>query len=99
MTNVETTTTEETAAIAAPGPHAAPQKATRKKAAAQRKSVRKGQKIMRITGDNTQTLHTVTRIDGYEGLKKIELEEAVAGDIVSISGVTEVKLGDSLCDP
>lgn len=61
--------------------------------------VRKGQKIMRIASDNIQTLHTVTRIDGYEGLKKIELEEAIAGDIVSISGVPEVKLGDSLCDP
>ena len=61
--------------------------------------VRKGQKIMRIASDNAQTLHTVTRIDGYEGLKKIELEEAIAGDIVSISGVLEIKLGDSLCDP
>ena len=59
----------------------------------------KGQKILRIKPNGEETTHTLTKIFGYRGLKKIEFNEAFAGDIVSISGVTDVMLGDTLCDP
>ncbi len=39
------------------------------------------------------------RIEGYHGLKKVEMEEAGVGDIVSISGIPEITIGDTLCDP
>ncbi len=42
---------------------------------------------------------TITRIEGYRGIKKVEFEEAIAGDIVSLSGIPDVMLGDTLCDP
>lgn len=42
---------------------------------------------------------SITRIEGYRGIKKVEFEEAVAGDIVSLSGIPDVMLGDTLCDP
>ncbi len=41
----------------------------------------------------------ITRIEGYSGVKKVEFEEAIAGDIVSLSGIPDVMLGDTLCDP
>jgi len=59
----------------------------------------KGQRVMRITATGEQTQHTITRIQGFLGLKKIEVTEAIAGDIVSVSGVPDVMLGDTLCDP
>jgi GTP-binding protein len=34
----------------------------------------------------------------HEGLRRVEVEEAVAGDIVAISGLDEVSIGDSLVD-
>lgn len=59
----------------------------------------KGQKVMWIGADRTQALATITKIEGYRGVKKVEFEEAIAGDIVSLSGIPDVMLGDTLCDP
>lgn len=61
--------------------------------------VRKGQMITKVDKNGHPTQHKVLRIEGYHGLKKIELEEAGVGDIVSISGITEITIGDTLCDP
>jgi len=35
----------------------------------------------------------------HEGLERIQVDEAVAGDIVAIAGLDEVSIGDSLVDP
>ena len=35
----------------------------------------------------------------YKGLKKVEVEEAEAGDIVEISGIADINIGDTICDP
>jgi GTP-binding protein len=35
----------------------------------------------------------------HEGLKRIEVDRAVAGDIVALAGLDEVAIGDSLVDP
>jgi len=61
-------------------------------------SVKKGQKVLRRSGDQ-ESSYTVTRVEGYSGLKRVELDEAFAGDIVVISGVNDVLLGDTICDP
>lgn len=36
---------------------------------------------------------------GFEGLKRVKIEEARAGDLVAIAGVDEVAIGDTLADP
>ncbi len=61
--------------------------------------VKKGQTITRVDKNGHPSQHKVQRIEGYFGLKKIELEEAGVGDIVSISGIPDVSIGDTLCDP
>jgi len=61
--------------------------------------IKKGDAIARIDSHGHPTTHRVLRIEGYLGLKKIELEEAGVGDIVSLAGITEVTIGDTLCDP
>lgn len=40
----------------------------------------------------------VSRIYGFKGLEKIEIEEATAGMIVAIAGAPEGNIGDTLCD-
>ena len=61
--------------------------------------VKKGQPIIHIDESGKQNRCTVTRIEGHLGLEKVEMEEAGVGDIVIISGVPEVTIGDTLCDP
>ena len=40
----------------------------------------------------------VAKLFTYAGIKKVEVEEAQAGDIVELSGMAEVHIGDTLCD-
>lgn len=61
--------------------------------------IKKGDSFTMIEKGGHSTQHKVTRIDGYHGLKKVELEEAGVGDIVSISGAPDVMIGDTLCNP
>lgn len=59
----------------------------------------KGQTISKVDVNGHISQHKITRIEGYHGLKKIEVDEAGVGDIVSISGIAEITIGDTLCDP
>ncbi len=61
--------------------------------------VAKGQKVIWINAQNEEVPATITRVEGYRGVKKIEVPEAIAGDIASLSGVPDIMLGDTLCDP
>lgn len=61
--------------------------------------IKKGQKIVQVTPQGVENPCTVTRIEGYRGIKKVEFPEAIAGDIVSLSGIPDIMLGDALCDP
>ena len=38
----------------------------------------------------------ITRIYGYDGLKKVEMEEAFAGDIVTIAGIEKIDIGETV---
>jgi GTP-binding protein len=40
----------------------------------------------------------VTQIYGWEGLKRMELESAGAGDIVAVAGIEEIQIGDTIAD-
>ncbi len=62
-------------------------------------SIKKGQTLTRVDKNGHPTQHKIVRIEGYLGLKKIEMEEGSVGDIVSLSGIPEVVIGDTLCDP
>ena len=41
----------------------------------------------------------VSKLYEYEGLKKVEVEEAGVGSIVAISGISDIHIGDTLCSP
>ena len=40
----------------------------------------------------------VAKLYLYEGLKRVEVEHAEAGDIVALSGVADINIGDTICD-
>ena len=41
----------------------------------------------------------VTSLSVFEGLKRVNVEEASAGEIVAVSGVADINIGDTLCRP
>jgi GTP-binding protein len=62
-------------------------------------SVKKGQTIALVNDQNidSQKITKALRIDKFYGLGKQEVEEAKAGDIVSIAGLEGVEVGDTVC--
>lgn len=49
-------------------------------------------------GESQAKPFKAVNIFAYEGLKKVPLTQAVAGDIVCVAGSQEVTIGDTLCD-
>lgn len=49
--------------------------------------------------DGEITKKKVSKIYGFDGLRKIELEEASAGMIVMLAGLQEGSIGDTVCSP
>jgi GTP-binding protein len=41
----------------------------------------------------------IEKLFGFQGLKRIEVEEAGAGDIVAIAGIKEINIGETIADP
>lgn len=61
--------------------------------------IRKGESIVRVSKDGHPENHRITRIEGYHGLKRVEMDEAGVGDIVNLAGIPEIMIGDTLCSP
>lgn len=60
--------------------------------------LKKNQEVTLIKRDGGLVNYKVTRIFGYEGLKKVELEEAVCGDIITIAGLEKIDIGETVAD-
>jgi len=62
-------------------------------------AVKKNQPIMQISPDGTQTTGRATDISIFQGLAKMSVEEASAGEIVSIAGLENMTIGSTITDP
>lgn len=62
-------------------------------------TIKKGQTVIHIDETGKETRAPITKVEGHLGLEKIEMEEAGVGDIVILSGIPNVTIGDTLCDP
>jgi GTP-binding protein len=60
--------------------------------------VNSGQPVLVLNGD-TELKERIGRLYTYEGLKRIEASAAALGDIVAITGLDEVNIGDTIADP
>lgn len=55
--------------------------------------------VVVIDRDGESRNAKVLQVLGHEGLDRIEVKEACAGDIVAITGIADLSISDTLCDP
>ncbi len=58
--------------------------------------VKSGETIARIDKDGNITSGRVSKLIGYQGMQQITIEEAFAGDIVTIAGFEDIRISESL---
>ncbi|MDP2743715.1 MAG: translational GTPase TypA [Dehalococcoidia bacterium] len=56
-------------------------------------------RVVRISSDGCTTSYEVGEVLTYMGLKRLEAAEVEAGDIVAITGVEKVNIGDTIASP
>jgi GTP-binding protein len=59
----------------------------------------RGQKVVRLTLGDEQHDETVSYLYVHSGLDRVEVESAEAGDIVAVSGLDVIAIGETLADP
>ncbi len=57
------------------------------------------QQTIAIVGEDGVREHKVSALWGFESLERVRIDEASAGDIVAISGIDDVFIGDTVTDP
>ena len=65
-------------------------------------SIKNSEQVSLIKADGSIIRGKVLKLLGYEGLKRIDIDEAFAGDIVGVSGFPDIQIGEtvsSLADP
>jgi GTP-binding protein len=56
-----------------------------------------GQQVSLMKIDGTVKQFRVTKIFGFFGLKRQEIQEAVAGDLIAVSGMEDINVGETVC--
>ena len=64
----------------------------------QRGTIKVGETVSCARLDGTVKNFKILKLIGYYGLKKIEIEEASAGEIVAIAGLPDINVGETICD-
>jgi GTP-binding protein len=61
--------------------------------------IKAGQKLARLTADGKNLPEAARYLYTFQGLKKVEVDEVTAGDIVSLAGLEGIAIGETLADP
>lgn len=61
--------------------------------------IKQGQSVAVIDRDGKTKQARIEKLFGFQGLKRVEVPEAGAGDIVAIAGIREINIGETIADP
>lgn len=56
-----------------------------------------GQQVSLMKLDGTIKNFRVTKLFGFQGLKRVEIQQAIAGDLVAVSGMEDINVGETVC--
>ena len=62
-----------------------------------RGSMHVGQRVVVMKKDGTQKSFRITKLFGFIGLQRVEIKEAKAGDVVAVSGLDDINIGETIC--
>ena len=63
-----------------------------------RGTVKNGQMVAMQTREGKIKQARISKLFGFQGLKKFEIESASVGEIVAIAGLGEINVGETICD-
>ncbi|MDC2994742.1 translational GTPase TypA [Gammaproteobacteria bacterium] len=64
-----------------------------------RGNVKPNDQVVVIDSEGEQKAGKILQVLGHEGLERVEVEKAEAGDIVCVTGIEKLYISDTLCDP
>ncbi|MBQ8684527.1 MAG: translational GTPase TypA [Clostridia bacterium] len=65
----------------------------------ERGSVKTGQFVTLCRRDGTTVGARIGKLYQFEGLRRVECETAALGDLVAVTGITDLNIGETACDP
>ena len=65
----------------------------------ERGTLKTGTQVTVCKKDGKTVNGKIAKVYTHVGLKKVEVEEAKAGDIVEFSGIADINIGETICDP
>ena len=65
----------------------------------ERGSVKSGQSAVLCCRDGSTKNVKLTKLYQFEGLKRVECESAGLGDIICVSGISDLNIGETVCSP
>ncbi len=65
----------------------------------ERGSIKKGESVVLCKGDGTTQNVKIARLYQFEGLKRVEVDSASMGDLICVSGIEGLNIGETICTP
>ncbi|RAZ69957.1 translational GTPase TypA [Planococcus maitriensis] len=62
-----------------------------------RGTIEVGQSVSLMKLDGSVKNFRITKIHGFMGLKRVEIQKAEAGDLIAISGLEDINVGETVC--
>jgi GTP-binding protein len=62
-------------------------------------TIRMGQQCALVKDDGKIVKSKVTKLLGFDGLRRIEIEEATAGNLIAVAGFADANIGETITDP
>ena len=65
----------------------------------ERGTIKTGQQVMLCEEGKDPVRAKVNRLYTFQGLRRVEAEEASLGELVAVSGIADINIGQTVCDP
>ena len=65
----------------------------------ERGSCKMGQSVVICKADGTTQNARISRLYQFQGLNRVETQTAEFGDIIAVSGISDLNIGETACDP
>ncbi|HBL41324.1 MAG TPA: translational GTPase TypA [Ruminococcaceae bacterium] len=65
----------------------------------ERGKINRNQNVVLCKADGTTENQRIARLYQFEGLKRVEVESAQAGDLICVAGIPDLNIGETACDP